>query len=74
MPSRQIFGAIVYVLRVGCQWKASRGDGVSKEYTPGSTDSVNCWSASKKTEKSFIAFLSLAAAILCWRQTISIHG
>jgi putative transposase len=28
----------------------------------------------EKTEESFIALLSLAAAILCWRQIISIYG
>lgn len=28
----------------------------------------------EKTEESFIALLSLAAAMICWRQTISIYG
>ncbi len=28
----------------------------------------------EKTEASFLALLSLAAAIICWRQTISIYG
>jgi transposase len=28
----------------------------------------------KKTEESFIALLSLAAAIICWKQAISIYG
>ncbi len=28
----------------------------------------------EKTEASYIALLSLAAALICWRQTISIHG
>jgi transposase len=28
----------------------------------------------EKTEASYIALLSLAAAIICWRQTIPIHG
>jgi transposase len=28
----------------------------------------------EKTEESFIALLSLAAAIICWRQTTTIYG
>jgi len=28
----------------------------------------------EKTEASYIALLSLAAALICWRQTISIYG
>ena len=28
----------------------------------------------EKTEQSYIALLSLAAAMICWRQTIAIHG
>jgi len=28
----------------------------------------------EKKEASYIAFLSLAAAMICWRQTISIYG
>jgi transposase len=28
----------------------------------------------EKTEASYIALLSLAAAMICWRQTIPIHG
>ena len=28
----------------------------------------------EKTEASYIAFLSLAAAMICWRQTVSIYG
>ena len=28
----------------------------------------------EKTEDSYLALLSLAAALICWRQTISIHG
>ena len=28
----------------------------------------------EKTEASYVAFLSLAAAMICWRQTISIYG
>ena len=28
----------------------------------------------EKTEESYIALLSLAAALICWRQTISIYG
>ena len=28
----------------------------------------------EKTEDSYLALLSLAAALSCWRQTISIHG
>lgn len=28
----------------------------------------------EKTEESFIALLSLAAALICWRQTIFIYG
>ena len=28
----------------------------------------------EKTEASYVALLSLAAAIICWRQTVSIYG
>jgi transposase len=28
----------------------------------------------EKTEASYVALLSLAAAMICWRQIISIHG
>jgi putative transposase len=28
----------------------------------------------EKTEASYVALLSLAAAMICWRQTIPIHG
>ena len=28
----------------------------------------------EKTEASFVALLTLAAALICWRQTISIYG
>lgn len=28
----------------------------------------------EKTKESYIALLSLAAAMICWRQTIAIHG
>ena len=28
----------------------------------------------EKTEASYVALLSLAAALICWRQTITIHG
>jgi transposase len=28
----------------------------------------------EKTETSYVALLSLAAALICWRQTVSIHG
>jgi putative transposase len=28
----------------------------------------------EKTEQSFIALLSLAAAMICWRQTVTIYG
>jgi transposase len=28
----------------------------------------------EKTEASYVALLSLAAAMICWRQTISIYG
>jgi len=28
----------------------------------------------EKTEASYVALLSLAAAMICWRQTIAIHG
>jgi putative transposase len=28
----------------------------------------------EKTEQSYVALLSLAAAMICWRQTITIHG
>jgi hypothetical protein len=28
----------------------------------------------EKTEASFLALLNLAAALICWRQTISIYG
>lgn len=28
----------------------------------------------EKTEKSFLALLALASAMICWRQTISIYG
>jgi len=28
----------------------------------------------EKTEESYIALLSLAAAMICWRKTIAIHG
>jgi IS5 family transposase len=28
----------------------------------------------EKTEASFVALLSLAAGLICWRQTISIYG
>jgi hypothetical protein len=28
----------------------------------------------EKTEASYVALLSLAAAMICWRQTVSIYG
>jgi hypothetical protein len=28
----------------------------------------------EKTQESYLALLSLAAAMICWRQTISIYG
>ncbi len=28
----------------------------------------------EKSEASYVAFLSLAAAMICWRQTVSIYG
>ena len=28
----------------------------------------------EKTEASYVALLSLAAAIICWRQTVSVYG
>ena len=36
MPARQVFSAIVYVLRTGCQWKA-----LPKEY--GSASAVHAY-------------------------------
>ncbi len=43
--------------------------------TPGSTASASCWcKLPKKTEASYTALLQLAAALICWRQTIVIYG
>jgi len=28
----------------------------------------------EKTDASYVALLSLAAAMICWRQTVSIYG
>jgi hypothetical protein len=28
----------------------------------------------EKTEASYVALLSLACAMICWRQIVSIHG
>jgi transposase len=66
MPPRQVFSAIVCVLRTGCQRKA-----LPKEF--GSASAVHKHFQNRQTAGFFLK-LWKAAALICWRQAIYIYG